>query len=115
MVKITVEKFTVRDTADLERDENGDFIYPEEGTYEREVIAVAPQMTSTPDDPNRKMILTGIEIYDTVDSPIEADDFIIYDGTRFQVDGENVAWENNPNSMGLGLQGKVIPCKVSRG
>src|SRR5699024_12037143 len=76
MVMIVVEQYTKRDIEDLPRDANGDFIYPEEGSYERDVIAVAPQMTSVDDEPNRRMVLTGIEIYDEVDSPIRPDDFI---------------------------------------
>ena len=118
MVMIQVEKYTIRSEEDLfklPRDENGDFIYPEEGTYERDVIAVAPQMTSVDDEPNRRMILTGIEIYDTVDSPINPDDFIIYDGSRFKVDGDNIPHQDNPHSVGLGMEGKVIPAKLVRG
>lgn len=115
MVMIMVERYTARDVSELERDENGDFIYPEEGSYAREVIAVAPQMTSTPDEDNRKMILSGIEIYDTVDSPILPDDFIIYDGSRFQVDGENIPFTDNPHGVGLEMEGKVIPAKLVRG
>ena len=118
MVMILVEKYTIRSEEDLfklPRDKNGDFIYPEEGTYERDVIAVAPQMTSVDDEPNRRMILTGIEIYDTADSPINPDDFIIYDGSRFKVDGDNIPHQDNPHSVGLGMEGKIIPAKLVRG
>lgn len=115
MVMIVVEQYTKRDIEDLPRDANGDFIYPEEGSYERDVIAVAPQMTSVDDEPNRRMVLTGIEIYDTADSPIRPDDFIIYDGSRFQVDGDNIPHQDNPHAVGLGMEGKLIPAKLVRG
>lgn len=118
MVHILVEKYTIRSEEELlklPRDANGDFIYPKEDTYPREVIAVAPQMTSVDDEPNRRMVLTGIEIYDTVDSPIGPDDFIIYDGSRFQVDGENIPHQANPHDTGLGMEGKLIPAKLARG
>lgn len=118
MVNILVERYTPRtqdELAELDRDANGDFIYPAEGSYERDVIAVAPQMTSVDDEANRRMVLTGIEIYDTVDSPIGTDDFIIYDGSRFQVDGANIPSQDNPHSVGLGMEGKLIPAKLVRG
>ena len=118
MVMILVEKYTERTAEELlklDRDANGDFIYPQEGSYERDVIAVAPQMTSVDDEPNRRMILTGIEIYDEVDSPIGPDDFIIYDGSRFKVDGANIPHQDNPHAVGLGMEGKLIPAKLVRG
>lgn len=115
MVKIRVVRYTSRDVTELQRDENGDFIYPDEGEYDRDVIAVAPQMTSTPDEGNRKVILTGIEIYDTADSPIEEDDIVLYDGSRFMVDGENIPFHENPHGVGLGMEGRVIPAKLVRG
>lgn len=115
MVQILVERYTKRDIKELPRDSNGDFIYPQEGTYPRDVIAVAPQMTSVDDEPNRRMVLTGIEIYDTTDSPIGPDDFIIYDGSRFQVDGDNIPHQENPHAVGLGMEGKLIPAKLVKG
>lgn len=118
MVNILVEKYTKRTEEEilkLPRDANGDFIYPQEGTYPRDVIAVAPQMTSVDDGDNRRMVLTGIEIYDEVDSPIGPDDFIIYDGSRFQVDGANIPSQDNPHTVGLGYEGKLIPAKLTKG
>lgn len=62
--------------------------------YERVHVAVAPHVEVEQVGEMRSMVVSGFDLYDTLDSPVGPYDEITVRGARYRVDGEIARWRN---------------------
>ncbi|MCQ9367341.1 hypothetical protein NQ036_03650 [Brevibacterium sp. 91QC2O2] len=88
------ETITVHPYIDGALDANGNPVPAFGDDYTRTGIAVAPHVEPAEIDPNRRMVVDGFDLYDTVDTPVTDRDHITVRGHRYRVVGEIARWSD---------------------
>ena len=60
------------------------------------VHAVAPRVSSEPDDPNRSVVVIGLEVYAPAGTQFGPHDRVVWGDEEFEVDGDIADWSRGP-------------------
>lgn len=76
------------------RDENGNPTTGWGADVVREHCAVAPHTDEIDADPNRRMVVDGLDVYDAFDCPVRPGDEVTVRGDRYKTVTDIARWHN---------------------